>query len=176
MRLPALSKEAAAIAREGSRGEGKGFRESGRQAHRPASWHPDQGQDLAAGDQQAIVRNTDQLKVDPKANAGRFGDSPIDGDGITEEGGFPVVDFGAHDDRVNLCLCDFLEAHPHSQRQKRARGFDEAKIGNIVHDTAGIGIEIHNTDFGGNPEAIRAFHPADNVLTNRLLKPIYSTF
>jgi hypothetical protein len=45
-----------------------------------------------------------------------------------------------------------------------------------MHDTAGIGIKIHDADFGGDPGAIRTLHPADNVLTSRLLKPIYCTF
>ncbi len=91
------------------------------------------------------------LEFHPEPDAAPLGDPSINAQFIPQPGRSLVVDLGAGDDRMDVGAFDFSEAHSHLDGQQCACDLDESQIDNIVNDSSGIRIEIHDTNVGRDP-------------------------
>lgn len=68
----------------------------------------------------------------------------MDDKDITEDGGLPVVDLSADNNRILLALGHGTQAHADLLGKEGACDFDETKIGDIVNDGCAVRIKEHH--------------------------------
>jgi hypothetical protein len=70
---------------------------------------------------------------------------------VAEAGGFEVVDFGAGDDGDESGAAHLFEGPAEGGGELGAGDFDHAEVGDVVDDSAGVGVEV--VDFEGDGDA-----------------------
>lgn len=129
--------------------EREGGRETFWKTNRFPGGHSHKGQCLTAFDKEGGVGWANDLELNPESNATPFGDTPLDPENVAELCRPLVIDLGATHHGVNPRALDFREVHSHLNRQKGAGGFYETQVHDVVHDTPGVGIEIHDSHICG---------------------------
>ena len=99
---------------------------------------------MAGGDEEGIVFLADHIESAPEAGAGDLVESAADGDPVAKLGGFAVINFGAGDDGEDLAGGHGFEVHAHEGGEAGAAGFDHAQVGEVVDDSAAVGVEKHD--------------------------------
>jgi hypothetical protein len=103
---------------------------------------------LAAFDNQFLVAKPPNLESAPKARAFDPIEPAIDTQPIAKFRCPAIIDFRSNHNRILLGLRHFDQLHPKFLGKQSARGFDEAKVGNVMHHPTAVGIEEHDLDFG----------------------------
>lgn len=114
------------------------------EAHGSALGHLDEGEGLAASDEELGVADAADFEGAPEAGALHFFEASVDNELVGESGGFAVVDFGADDDGEELGLGHFTEGQAELGGEAGAGGLDHAEVGDVVDDAAAIGVEEHD--------------------------------
>ena len=86
----------------------------------------------------------DHFEGAPEAGFREFVEAAADGDPVAEFGWAFVVDLGAGDDGENVGFGHRPEVHAHECGEAGAAGFDHPQVGDVVDDTAAVGVEKHD--------------------------------
>ena len=111
--------------------------------------HLHEGESLAAFDEGARIVFSNDGEFTPKFHFADLADVAVELKGIAEAGGAFVVDLGANDDGEELGLRHGDEFHAHQSGQFGSAGFDHAEVGDVVYDSAAVGVEKHDLFFSG---------------------------
>ena len=99
---------------------------------------------MAGGDEEGSVGVAEHFKNTPEAGRGDFPEAAANGEPVAEAGGALVVDLGAGDDGIDVSFRHGAEVHAELGGEPGAAGLDHAEVGDVVDDTAAIGIEKHD--------------------------------
>ena len=110
----------------------------------------DHGLETADEDEVGLGGGGD-LEADEEADFFETEEFGGDEEAVAEAGGAEVIDFGAGDDGDESGAAHFLEGPAEGGGELGAGDLDHAEVGEVVDDTAGVGVEV--VDFEGDDEA-----------------------
>jgi hypothetical protein len=107
----------------------------------------DEGELLAAGDEGGVIVGAKDFEGAPEADALDGIEVAADMEDIAEACGFVVIGFGAEEDGEFVAVGHIGEGEAEFSAEAGAGGLDEAEVGEVVDDGAGVGIEEHDLFF-----------------------------
>jgi hypothetical protein len=119
-----------------------------RKADRTAFGHLDDGHHLAAFGDEGSIGGARHFEGAPETHPLHGVHPSLHDQFVADGGGAAVIDLSADDHGEQLGLRYVGEAHADLVAEESAGDFDEAEVGNIVHDPGAIGVEEHDLDFG----------------------------
>jgi hypothetical protein len=122
----------------------------GGEANGLAGGHLDEGEGLAASDEEGVVGGTAHLEGAPETDALHIVEAGVDRELIAQDGGALVVDLRAQHDGEDLGQRHLTQLEAEKGRQPGAGGFDHAQVGEVVHHAAAVGVEKHDFFAGGD--------------------------
>jgi hypothetical protein len=116
-------------------------------AHWFSFGHADEGELLAAGDEESVIGGPDNFEGTPEADFFNGIEATPDMDDVSEAGGFAIIGFGADEDGEFAALGHLGEGEAEFGAETGAGGLDKAEVSEIMNDTAGIRIKEHDLFF-----------------------------
>lgn len=108
----------------------------------------DEGELLATGDEEGFIAGPVDFESTPEAHFFGGFEVSTNVEGIAEASGFFVIDFGAEEDGVLVLGGHFGEVEAELGAEFGPGGFDEAQVGEVMDDGAGVGVKEHDLFFG----------------------------
>jgi hypothetical protein len=114
------------------------------EAQRFSFGEADEGELLAAGDEGGVIIGAKDFEGAPEADALDGIEVAADMEDIAEACGFVVIGFGAEEDGEFVAVGHIGEGEAKFGAEAGAGGLDEAEVGEVVDDPAGICIKEHD--------------------------------